>query len=188
VISPDGLVTVGVDPTAENAPEPGGGLFAEIFDLLSAIAHEASADAWISEQTEDDEKIDESEARAKYEAVAAAFPAAELIRRTRLRETSTLPVWMSIRWEVVLRTSNSRRLARSTDGRFPFAQVNLTAQGRSRSFFEPDQAESVTFGLDPDDLDDLLRDLKRLRDELGRAGDKNPPDAPRALDPPSGSE
>lgn len=173
VISPDGFVSVGIDQSAEDKPEPGGGLFAEIFEVLSSIAHGMSVDDWVKrtrqEEAEDEETdVDEdSVLRGKYKAAEEAFSPAELIRRTQLRETSTLPVWMSISWEVVIRAAHSRRRTPS-DSQSPFAQIRLSAQGRPRTFFDTEQTDSMTFGLDLDDLTDMLRELQRLKDELER--------------------
>lgn len=179
VISPDGFITVGVDPSAENAPEPGEGLFAEIYTILSSIGRGVSADAWLAEYTEDDDEDedqdDEDTARAKFEAVESAFPRDELIRRAWLRRTSKVPVLASLDWEVVARTAHSGASpSNAPDSRTPFAQLKLSSQRpSSNSFFFPvEQFDEMVIALDLQDVVDLARELERLKAELKRAENK----------------
>jgi len=176
VISPDGFVTVGVDPSAENAPEPGEGLFAEIYTILSSLGHGMSVDEWIEEyraEDQDEEKDEDAVSRAKYEAVEAAFSRHELMRRTWLRRTSKVPVLVSVEWEVVARTAHSGATSpNAPDARAPFAQLRLSAQRPSfSSFFQAEQFDEIVLGLDLQDLTDLARELDRLKAELTRAED-----------------
>lgn len=175
-ITPDGFITVGIDASAGNVPEPGGGLFAEIFTLLSAIAAGRSADEWIEERQEmiDDQDGVEDEdgaiSRAKYAAAAEAFPAIELSRRAWHRKVSKLPVLESISWEVVSRSAHSGAAPpNEADARTPFAQLRLSAFRPASHLFQDGAQKEIVLGLDPEDVADLIRELERLTVDLQRA-------------------
>src|SRR2546422_2820292 len=83
-VSAEGVVRFTVDRSAKDLPPKGGGLYAEIMDVMSAIAQNTSVGDFVVQRSmpspdfDDDEGEDEHSARGKYEATAAAFPARQL--------------------------------------------------------------------------------------------------------------
>ena len=83
-VSAEGVVRFTIDRSAKGLPPKGGGIYAEIMDVMSAIAQSTSVEDYVAQRRmpspdfDDDEGEDEHSARAKYEATAAAFPARQL--------------------------------------------------------------------------------------------------------------
>jgi hypothetical protein len=172
-IGPDGGVAVGIDPSAEDAPAPGGGLFVDIFDALTAIANDTPVEEFVSLRSKPrpgfDEPESEETSRAKYNA-AAAFAPDELRRRTWLRATSKLPVLVAIDWEVLVKEFDSGSPAGEPARRIPVGQLRFAVQRTPRTFL-PDIQEML-LGLDLEDVDDILRELEQLRAALIRVAEE----------------
>jgi len=83
-VSAERVVRFTIDRSAKDLPPKGGGLYAEIMDVMSAIAQGTSVEDFVAERStpspdfEQDEGEDELRARGKYEATASAFPASHL--------------------------------------------------------------------------------------------------------------
>src|SRR5438128_828963 len=83
-VSAEGVVHFTIDRSAEDLPPKGGGLYAEIMDVMSAIAQKTAVEDFVAQRSmpspdfDDDEGEDEQSARGKYDATAAAFPARKL--------------------------------------------------------------------------------------------------------------
>lgn len=73
-----GSVFLVIDKAADGLPPKGGGLYAEVMDVLSAIAKDTAIEEFVRTRSipgpDFEEGEDESVARAKYEAALAAFP------------------------------------------------------------------------------------------------------------------
>jgi hypothetical protein len=174
-IGPDGDVAVGIDPKAANAPVPGGGLFADIFDALTAVANASSVEEFAGIRSEPRPGFqgieDDATSRAKFEATAAAFSRDELKRRVWLRATSKLPVFAAVEWEVLVKEADSR-VTTSPAERIPLAQVRFVTQRGSRAHF-PNLEEFVT-GMDLEDVGDVIRELERLQAALVHVTESRP--------------
>jgi maltose O-acetyltransferase len=83
-VSAEGVVRFTIDRSVKDLPPKGGGLYAEIMDVMSAIAQHIPVEDFVTQRRmpspdfDEDEREDEHSARAKYEATAAAFPARQL--------------------------------------------------------------------------------------------------------------
>jgi hypothetical protein len=174
-ISPDGGVAVGIDPSAEYAPVPGGGLFVDIFDALTAVANDTPIEEFVRVRSKQRPGFDVPEAeavsRGKYDAITAAFPPDELRRRTWLRATSKLPVLAAVEWEVLIKEFDSGSPAGGSARRIPLGQLRFAVQRTSRTFL-PDIQEMV-LGLDLEDVDDILQELEQLKSALIRVAEES---------------
>jgi len=125
----NGLV-LAIDKAADDLPAKGGGLYADIMDVMSAIARGTSVEQFVRDRAvpgpDFDEGEDEAVARAKYEATVAAFPPRWLkggllkLARRRLRE------WMTA---LVLKAARRSGRLRGLMTWYPFARV-LGPDGR----------------------------------------------------------
>jgi acetyltransferase-like isoleucine patch superfamily enzyme len=83
-VSAEGVVHFTIDRSAKDLPPKGGGLYAEIMDVMTAIARSTSVEDFVAQRSvpspdfEDDEGEDEQSARGKYRTTGAAFPARQL--------------------------------------------------------------------------------------------------------------
>jgi hypothetical protein len=166
VFGPESQVAVAIDPSAENVPPGGDGLFAEVFDVFNAIARGASVELFVTRHREQrGQSEDEDLLRAKYAAVAAAFPADELQRRTAFRLTSKVPVLVGVDWDIVVKEHDSlapetRSEVANPEQHVPFSHLRLVIDPA----FGPIQ--EVVVALDLEDVEDLVEDIERLKTRL----------------------
>lgn len=185
-ISHDGSIAIAVDPAADNPPAPGGGLFNEMFAILTAIAAGTTVDEFVRERSEPSPSNEGSSvsavrivtpgpyggldsadsARAKYQAASDAFPPEELKTRAWVHSKSKLPLLAGLEWEVIVREFESD--AHDTPApRVPFAQLRITTRSTPPSAF-PDLSETV-LTLDAVEVSEVLRELQQLHAALLRA-------------------
>jgi acetyltransferase-like isoleucine patch superfamily enzyme len=94
-ILPGGAVTLAIDEAAEEVPEPGDGrLFRDIRDVLYALADNVSVEEFIRARCDDADE-QETVARKKYEATAAAFPLRYLRPALRHRVRRRARAWIA---------------------------------------------------------------------------------------------
>jgi hypothetical protein len=161
VIGADGSTLIAVDPLATDVPAPGGGLLYDVFDVLTAIANNATIEEFVQQRKQQPGADEDAILRGKYEAAAAVFPPETLRKRAWLRHTSKVPVLAAIEWEAVLKERDSRM----PPVRAAFGQLKLTTQTVHA------QPQEVVLGLDAADVEELLTQLGRLRDALAELDD-----------------
>jgi hypothetical protein len=182
---PDGSVAVAIDPTAENPPVPGDGLFNEIFGVLTAFAAGTTLDEFVRERSEPPPNepalgggqrqiilgpfggLDTADsARAKYEAASETFPPQEVKTRAWVHSRSKLPLLAGLDWDVIVREFESEAHDAPAP-RVPFAQLRITTRRAVPSAF-PELSETV-LTLDAVELSEVLRELGQLQAALLRA-------------------
>lgn len=181
--SPDGSVAIAIDRTAENPPAPGGGLFNEIFGVLTAFAAGTTVDEFVRERSEPPNEpalgdgqlilsrpfggLDTADsARAKYEATSEAFSPQEVKTRAWVHSRSKLPLLAGLDWDVIVREFESDAHDAPAP-RVPFAQLRITTRSATPSAF-PELSETI-LTLDAVELSEVLRELGELHAALLRA-------------------
>jgi hypothetical protein len=163
-VTPQGSVSLVFDEVgAAQAPQGGDGLYIDIEDVATAIAAGATVDEFVRRRQSAVpgplEPEDEATARSKYELVASGLSAG-LQRRAWLRTTSKVYVLTSHDWEVVSKLADSSSRPRPADASESiYGLLRLNTERAAEG--QPDQKVTV-FGLDADDLDDLIRSLTSL--------------------------
>jgi hypothetical protein len=169
-VTPQGIVTLAFDQDGHTeAPAAGGGLYMDIEDAIAAVAADVSVDDFVRIRSAPRPNYPQPEAedvaRAKYAAICSGFSAESLRRRAWLRATSKVYVLTSYDWEVVSKRADSTRPRPSGDNVALYGLLRLNTERASNAGWNPDHKVAV-IGLDPDDVDDLLQGLTRLRAAL----------------------
>ena len=194
-IAPDGSASLSLRPgAAERAPEPGGGLYLDIEDTLTAILNGASVEEFVKARTAPRPEgvagvgilpglnvmpgagailqgvgpDDAATARGKYQAILDAFPEiGELRQRVWLRKTSKVPVLVDVGWEVLHREVDSSDTSTIADG----GRYGLLRLGSAQSVRGLPLTQDVALlGVDLRDVRQLLDELERLRSALAGEG------------------
>lgn len=177
-VSPQGGVSLAFDPmAADEVPLAGGGLYADLDDVIGAIGAGTSIEEFQRVRSEPRPGFDEPEssevAAAKYEQMSVFGD--ELRPRVLLRLASRVPVLVAHDWEVV---SKLRDSAVSDDApKVSYGLLRITHE-RGLGVNLGAERESVTLGLDAQDVDELIEDLENMRKSL----------TPRERHPPSEEE
>ena len=179
-IGPDGSTVLAIDPAAVDVPAAGAGLFADIFDALTAIGSDVPVEDFVrvrsGRQTALAEPEQEAVSRAKWEAATAAFEPSELRRHT-LRATSKLPALVAFEWEVVRKEFDSRLPQGRPVENLPLAQLRIATRRLQQTLFPA--TDELVLGLDLEDIDNLIKDLEDLKEAFLRvteSADHPPPD------------
>jgi hypothetical protein len=181
-VSPQGSVALAIDPSAsDEAPEAGGGLYADLEDAISAAAVGVSLEEFQRARGTPRPNFPEPEtpeiAAAKYKQVAPF--ADELKPRIVFRVTSRAPVLVAHDWAVVSKREDS--IVAKDVPNVSYVVLRLTTE-RSLGVNMGTEREVTTLGLDDQDIEELTSDLGAMRKSLRRwqederLSDQQPPD------------
>ena len=174
-ISPQGNVTLAFDPAAENeVPAPGGGLYADLDDVIAAIGAGTSIEEFQrvrgSPRPPAFPEPESAEiAAAKYEQLASFGD--ELRPRVLLRIASRVPVLVAHDWEVVSKLSDSVVSDDAPSVSYGLLRITLD---RALGVNLGAEREAVTLGLDTQDVDELIEDLENMRKSLAPTQHESP--------------
>lgn len=165
-VTPQGSVNFAVEPSAAaEMPPPGGGLYADLDDVIGAVGTGTTIEEFQRVRGEPRPGFPDPEApevaAAKYEQLASFGD--ELLPRVLLRIASRVPVLVAHDWEVVTKQADS---AVSDDApKVSYGLLRVTTERALGVNLGADR-KAVTLGLDRQDVDELIEDLENLRKSL----------------------
>jgi hypothetical protein len=174
-VSPQGSVNLAFDPeAADEAPQPGGGLYADLDDVIGAIGSGTSLEEFQRVRSAPRPHFPQAEsadvAAAKYQQLEGF--AEELRPRVLMRLASRLPVLIAHDWEVVSKRDDST--AADETPKVSYGLLRITYE-RALGMNLGAERDAITLGLDGQDIDELIDDLESMRMVLTHYPPENGP-------------
>lgn len=165
-VTPQGGVNLAFEPSAaDEVPQAGGGLYADLDDAIGAIGTGTALEEFQRVRGEPRPGFPDPEspevAAAKYEQLVSFGD--ELRPRVLLRLASRVPVLLAHDWEVVTKRADSIVSDDAPDVSYGLLRVTTE---RALGVNLGADRKAVTLGLDRQDVDELIEDLENMRKSL----------------------